>query len=173
MRPGPQLVGSAVPVRRRVLGLVGWLALSLVVSAVGGLASLGAQDFYAQLARPDWAPPASVFGPVWILLYLMMAVAAWLVWRVGGLAAQRIALGLYLLQLLPNVLWSWLFFAWQRGGWAFADIVLLWGLIVATVLAFWRVRPLAGALLLPYLLWVSFATALNYAVWVGNPALLG
>jgi tryptophan-rich sensory protein len=102
-----------------------------------------------------------------------MGIAAWLVWREGGWRRQRGVLGLFVLQLAFNALWSWLFFGWHRGALAFADIVLLWLLIVATVIGFWRVRPLAGALLLPYLAWVGFATALNYAVWHLNPSTLG
>jgi len=102
-----------------------------------------------------------------------MGIAAWLVWRTGGFRASRSALTLFLVQLAVNALWSWLFFAWHRGGLAFADIVLLWLLIVATIVSFWRVRPLAGALLIPYLLWVSFAAALNFSVWQLNPRVLG
>ena len=114
-----------------------------------------------------------VFGPVWTVLYAVMGIAAWLVWRVGGFRAARTALTLFLVQLAVNALWSWLFFGWQLGGAAFADIALLWVLIVATLVAFWRVRPLAGVLLVPYLLWVSFAFALNYSVWQLNPQVLG
>jgi len=102
-----------------------------------------------------------------------MGIAAWLVWRTGGFRANRSALTLFLVQLAVNALWSWLFFAWHRGGLAFADIVLLWLLIVATFVSFWRVSPLAGALLIPYLLWVSFAAALNFSVWQLNPQVLG
>ena len=101
-----------------------------------------------------------------------MGFAAWLVWRVGGFAPARIALTLFLAQLAANALWTWLFFAWQEGALAFAEILLLWALIVCTVVAFWRVRPLAGALLLPYLAWVTFATALTFATWQLNPQLL-
>ena len=155
------------------LGLVGWLALCLAAGALGAVASMDAANFYGQLARPAWAPPASIFGPVWTVLYVLMAVAAWLVWRIGGFAHARVALVLFLVQLAVNSLWSWLFFAWHRGGSAFLDIVVLAGLIVATCIAFWRHRPLAGVLLLPYLGWVLFATALNFAVWRANPALLG
>jgi tryptophan-rich sensory protein len=103
----------------------------------------------------------------------MMAIAAWLVWRRGGFRANRIALSLFLAQLVLNALWSWLFFAWHLGASAFADIVILWVLIIATLISFWRVRPLAGALLIPYLLWVSFASALNYSIWQLNPQVLG
>jgi benzodiazapine receptor len=157
----------------RILGFAGWFAVSFAASAVGAVASIQAKTFYGQLAQPSWAPPSSVFGPVWTILYALMAVAAWLVWCSGGFRVHRNALFLFVSQLILNALWSWLFFAWHRGGWAFADIVLLWVLIAATINSFWRVRPLAGALLIPYLLWVSFASALNYSVWQLNPRILG
>jgi tryptophan-rich sensory protein len=158
---------------RTILGLAGWLLVSFVAAAVGGLASARAGTFYQQLSRPDWAPASSVFGPVWTVLYIVMAVAAWLVWRERGFAGARTALGLFLLQLLANALWTWLFFAWRQGALAFGEILVLWILILATMAAFWRVRKLAALLLLPYLAWVSFATALTYAVWQRNPAILG
>lgn len=159
--------------QRQILGLIGWLVVSFAASAVGAAASIQARSFYSQLAQPAWAPPPWVFGPVWTVLYVLMAIAAWLVWRSGGFRTNRIALSLFLVQLALNALWSWVFFAWQRGAWAFADIVLLWLLIVATLVFFWRVRPLAGALLIPYLLWVGFASFLNYALWQLNPQVLG
>lgn len=158
---------------KQVIGLSGWLLLSFAAAAIGALASIQAATFYRQLAQPSWAPPASVFGPVWSLLYALMGIAAWLVWREGGWRRQRGVLALFAVQLAINALWSWLFFGWHRGALAFADIVLLWLLIVATVVGFWRTRPLAGALLLPYLGWVSFASALNFAVWHLNPQILG
>ena len=158
---------------KNVWGLFGWLVVCFAVSAIGAIASVQARAFYGELVQPEWAPPGAVFGPVWTTLYAMMAVAAWLVWRSGGFAQHRAALVLFLVQLGVNGLWSWLFFAWHQGAAAFADIILLWVLIVATLVAFWRVRPLAGALLVPYLLWVSFAGALNYAVWQLNPQILG
>lgn len=156
-----------------VVGLVGWFAVSFAAATLGAIASVDAKSFYGQLTQPAWAPPAWVFGPVWTTLYALMAVAAWLVWREGGFRAHARALTLFLVQLAANALWSWLFFAWHRGGTAFAEVLVLWLLIVATLVAFWRVRALAGALLVPYLLWVSFASALNYATWQLNPALLG
>ena len=159
--------------QKQILGLIGWFIVSFAASAIGAIASMQAKSFYGQLAQPSWAPPASVFGPVWTVLYALMAIAAWLVWRSGGFRANRTALSLFGVQLALNVLWSWLFFAWHLGAWAFADIVVLWGLIVATVICFWRVLPMAGALLIPYLLWVSFASGLNYSVWQLNPNLLG
>lgn len=158
---------------KQIVGLVGWLILSFAASAVGALASVRAASFYQQLAQPSWAPPASVFGPVWLVLYALMGIAAWLVWREGGWRRQRTALAFFVVQLAVNALWSWLFFAWQHGAIAFANIVVLWLLLLVTITAFWRVRPLAGALLLPYLAWVTFAAALNYAVWQLNPQVLG
>jgi benzodiazapine receptor len=157
---------------KQIVGLIGWLLLSFATAALGALASVQAASFYQQLAQPSWAPPASVFGPVWSVLYALMGVAAWLVWREGGWRRQAGVLGVFVLQLALNALWSWLFFAWRHGALAFADIVLLWLLIVACVIGFWRVRPLAGALLLPYLCWVSFAATLNYAVWHLNTQVL-
>ena len=157
----------------QVFGLAGWIVLSFAAAAIGGLASARAGDFYQQLSRPDWAPPASVFGPVWSALYLLMGVAAWLVWRERGFGGARAALGLFLVQLLANALWTWLFFAWRQGALAFGEIIVLWILIVATLIAFWRVQKLAALLLLPYLGWVSFAALLTYAIWRRNPHLLG
>jgi tryptophan-rich sensory protein len=159
--------------QNRIAGLVVWLIVSFIAAAIGGAASIQAAPFYTQLVRPAWAPPPSIFGPVWTVLYGMMGIAAWLVWSAGGFRAARSALILFLVQLAFNTLWSWLFFGWQRGALAFADIVLLWALILATLVAFWRIRPLAGALLVPYLLWVSFAAALNYSVWQLNSQVLG
>lgn len=156
----------------QTIGLLGWLALCLAVAALGARASITAASFYGELTRPAWAPPGSVFGPVWSVLYLMMAVAAWLVWRERGWSAARAALTLFIVQLAANALWSWLFFAWRKGAWASAEIVVLWALILATVVSFWRIRPLAGALLLPYLAWVSFATFLCITIWRLNPGAL-
>ena len=158
---------------KQIAGLLGWLALSFVAAAVGAIASKEAPGFYGQLSLPGWAPPASLFGPVWSLLYALMGIAAWLVWRAGGFCRNRAALALFLLQLAVNATWSWLFFAWHRGGMAFVDILLLCVLVVATLLSFWRVRPLAGVLLVPYLLWIGFAAALNFSVWRLNLQVLG
>ena len=157
-----------------IAGFVGWLAVSFVAASIGSAASIRAGSFYSQeLVRPEWAPPPDLFGPVWTILYALMGIAAWLVWRSGGFRAARAALTLFLVQLALNALWSWLFFGWHQGALAFADIVFLWVLIVGTLIAFWRISALAGALLIPYLLWVSFATALNYSVWQLNPQILG
>lgn len=157
---------------KQTLGLLGCLALAFATAAIGAVASIRAAEFYGALTRPTWAPPAALFAPVWTTLYALMALASWLVWREAA-PTRRTALTLYIVQLALNALWSWLFFAWHRGAMAFAEIVVLWIFIAATVRAFWRVRPLAGALLLPYLAWVSFATFLCFTVWRLNPAALG
>jgi tryptophan-rich sensory protein len=157
---------------KHILGLISWLSLSFATAIIGAIASANAGVFYQQLARPAWAPPAWLFAPAWSLLYLLMALAAWLVWKARGFQGASSALKMYLLQLLVNALWSWLFFAWHQGALAFLEILLLWALILATLVAFWRILPLAGILLLPYLAWVSFAAILCFSIWQLNPRLL-
>ncbi len=153
------------------VGLSGCLLVTFATAAVGAAASLDAASFYGQLNRPAWAPPAGVFGPVWSVLYTMMGVAAWLVWRTAD-ARRRSALVWYGLQLVANALWSWLFFGWRLGALAAGEVLLLWALIVVTALAFRRLSGVAALLLLPYLLWVSFAAVLTWSVWQRNPGLL-
>jgi tryptophan-rich sensory protein len=148
-------------------GLLGWLVTAFLAAAVGAIASADAASFYAQLSKPAWAPPAWVFGPVWSVLYALMGVAAWLVWRSPG--STRMALALFAAQLVANALWSWLFFAWHRGALAAVEVLFLLALIAATVVAFWRASRLAAVLLVPYLLWVGFAAVLTWAIWQGNP----
>ena len=158
--------------RASIIGLLGWLALVLLAGGLGAVASVDAASFYAQLNKPAWAPPAGVFGPVWSALYVLMAVAAWLVWREPDQPPRGTALAVFVVQLAVNALWSWLFFAWHQGAWAFADVLLLLALLMATVVLFRRVRPLAAWLLWPCLLWVAFASALTWAVWRANPGVL-
>lgn len=157
---------------QQLAGLVAWLALAFAAAAVGAVASVQAASFYSQLARPSWAPPPSVFGPVWSALYALMAIAAWLVWRQPTDERRTLPIALFAAQLAVNALWSWLFFAWHLGAGAFVDVLVLLALIVATIIAFWRVRPLAGILLLPYFAWVGFASALTWSVWQSNPGVL-
>ena len=153
---------------RSWLGLIGSLMVSLAAGAVGALATAEARAFYAGLVKPAWAPPVWLFGPVWTTLYVMMGVAAWLVWRQAGWSGAAGALSLFVAQLVCNALWSWIVFAWRSGALAFTEILLLAALIVATMLAFARVRTLAAVLLLPYLAWVGFATALTWTLWRAN-----
>lgn len=148
---------------RSALALAAWLALVFAAAAMGGFFLPG--DWYARLQKPAWNPPNWIFGPVWTALYMIMAVAAWLVWKRGGFAGQRVALSLFLIQLLFNALWSPLFFGLRHPALAFVDILLLWLALLGTVITFWKALPLAGALLVPYLAWVTFASALNFALW--------
>ncbi|MDZ4701396.1 MAG: TspO/MBR family protein [Rhodothermales bacterium] len=159
--------------RAQALGLAGWLAGSFVTAAIGGLASVRAAVFYNEIIQPPWAPPAWLFGPVWTILYILMGTAAWLIWRKHGFRGAATALTLFVAQLCANALWTWLFFAWRQGPLALAEIIVLWLLIAATIGAFWRLDRIAALLLAPYFAWVTFATALNYALWRLNPALLG
>lgn len=156
---------------RQSLMLIFLLVVTYTVAAIGSIASISAQTFYQQLMQPSWAPPAWLFGPVWTVLYTLMAVAAWLVWR-STHPNKKQALILYAVQLVFNGLWSWLFFAWSMGGLAFAEILLLWCLILFTMVCFWRCNKVAGALIAPYLAWVSFATLLNGWLWQANPGVL-
>ena len=154
------------------LGLLGWIGITAAAAALGSAAAANSREFYEGLQRPSWAPPGSVFGPVWTVLYLAMAVAAWMVWRARNFIGARVALFLFLVQLLLNALWTWLFFAWHQGALAFIDVVLLWVAVAMTMNLFRRVRPMAGTLLIPYLAWVSFAAVLTYVLWKANPGVL-
>ena len=137
------------------LGLL--LLLTASAALIGGVASVRAADFYRQLSKPEWAPPPGVFGPVWSVLYLLMAIAAWLVVRARGWRDAWPAMTLYFIQLVSNALWTWLFFRWRLGSIALLEILVLWCLVLLTIGAFWRTQRLAGLLLLPYVAWVSFA----------------
>lgn len=140
---------------------------TFLAAFAGSAASIQAGDFYGALAKPTWAPPASVFGPVWTLLYLMIAVAGGVAFSSGGSNVRSLA-GLFLIQLALNALWSWTFFRWESGLGSMITIIALWVSILATMIGFWRVSSIAGALLLPYFAWVSFAAALNMAIWKLN-----
>lgn len=157
----------------QAIGLVGWLLVTFAAAAVGGLASANSGEFYRELVRPSWAPPGWLFGPVWSVLYAIMGIAAWFVWRAQGFTGARQALLIFIGQLVANALWTWLFFVWRLGGAAFVEILILWGLILVTTILFWRVSRIAGALLIPYLAWVSFAAALTLSTWRLNPEMLG
>lgn len=152
---------------RAVLGLCGWLLACFAAASLGALFMPG--EWYATLRKPAWNPPGWLFGPVWSALYTMMAVAAWQVWKRGGFVAQRRPLTLFLAQLVLNAAWTPLFFGLHRPGLAFAEILLLWLAIAATLVAFWPVSRTAAGLLAPYLAWVSFAAVLNGTLWRLNP----
>ena len=147
-----------------LLVLAGWILITFCAALAGMLSPPG--DWYASLNKPSWNPPGWIFGPVWTALYLMMAVAAWLVWRRDR---WRQPLGFYLMQLLLNAAWTPVFFGAREIGWALVVIIALWVAILLTLLAFLRVSKPAGWLLMPYLAWVSFATILNFTLWRMNP----
>ncbi len=150
-------------------GVIGLAVAILICFGAAGLGSLfttpSIGGWYLTLRKPAWTPPNWVFGPVWSLLYLSMAAAAWLVWRKSGMSGARLALVLFAVQLLFNVFWSAIFFSAHMPGVAFAEIVLLWLMILATTVSFWPVSQTAGWLMVPYLVWVAFAAALNYSIW--------
>jgi uncharacterized protein YbjT (DUF2867 family)/tryptophan-rich sensory protein len=154
---------------RQLANLLFFLVICFGAAGIGAaLTAVSVRDWYQTLSRPAWTPPDWVFGPVWTTLYFLMAIAAWLVWRRTGWSAGRTALGLFALQLVLNVAWSGLFFTLRSPGFALVDIVLLWAAIAATLWSFGRVSTLAASLFVPYLLWVSYATALNWAIWKMN-----
>jgi len=149
---------------RSLLALAGFVVVTFCAPLAGMIAPPG--DWYATLAKPEWNPPSWIFGPVWTVLYLMMAVAAWVVWKRDG---WRRPLWFYSGQLLLNAAWTPVFFAAHQIGLALVVISALWLAILGTLLAFWRVSKPAGWMLVPYLAWVSFAAFLNYTLWRMNP----
>ena len=152
--------------RRALLGLAVSVAAVLAVSVIGGLVTAGSiEGWYRALAKPSFNPPDWLFGPVWTALYLMMAWAAWRIWRTAGLAGRgRTALLLYAAQLALNLGWTLLFFGAQQVGWALAELIVLFIAILATAWAFARIDRLAAWLLVPYAAWVVFAGLLNAAI---------
>ena len=146
------------------------LVVALVL--VAGAAAFGGRfrpdEWYRALDKPAWNPPNWIFAPVWMLLYAAMAVAAWVAWRSGAGIWRTVGLSLWLTQLIANAAWSWIFFGRHRPGWALLDIAVMFVLILATLLAFFRLSPVAGWLMVPYLAWVAFAGCLNAALWLRN-----
>ncbi len=148
------------------IGLVVFLVVCFAAAGIGGAVTAPKIDnWYATLAKPAWNPPDWVFGPVWSALYFCMAIAAWLVWRQGGLVAAATPLAWFTTQLVLNLCWSCLFFGLQEPGVAFFEVLLLWAAIAVTMVAFWRRSAIAGLLLAPYLAWVTFASVLNCVIW--------
>lgn len=149
--------------------LILFIAIVLSVEFLGGwFTQIGLVDWYPQIQKPSWTPPNWLFGPVWTLLYLLMAVALWLVWRAPTSRPKKRAYWLFGAQLFANLIWSALFFSLNCPLCALVDILLLWLLIVATMVSFHSIRPLATYLLIPYLIWTSYAVALNGAIWQLN-----
>lgn len=169
-----ELEAVAMPeIRSALPSLVLALLVAYCAAAIGGCATaIGLPEWNPSLAKPSWTPPNWLFGPVWTLLYTLMGLASWLVWREDSArvdpGARRAALGLYAVQLALNALWSWLFFGWGMLLASAVEVVLLFVLIALTILAFAKVRRAAAWMLLPYLAWVGFASALTIAITVLN-----
>ncbi|MDZ4734718.1 MAG: TspO/MBR family protein [Rhodospirillaceae bacterium] len=166
-----ELPNNPIPRHRRtgwraVAGLAGFVLLCLAVSAIGGWFTAQSVDgWYQTLAKPPFNPPDGVFAPVWIALYISMGIAAWLVWRRAGFTGARRALGLFLIQLALNLLWTIFFFGLKAPGLALIEILLLLAAIAGTIRAFAPIDRTAAWLLVPYLAWVAFAALLNGAIW--------
>jgi tryptophan-rich sensory protein len=145
------------------LACAGWISFSMAAAAAAFLWPV--DGWYASIAKPSWNPPNWIFGPVWTTLYILIGVSAWRVWRTGAFGRDRTTLALFLVQWAFNFAWSGCFFGMRSPGLALIEIACLWALIAVLIARFWRHDRAAAMLLVPYLLWVSFATALNAAIW--------
>ena len=155
--------------RGDIAGLAVFLALCFAVSALGGLATASTVGtWYQGLEKPFFNPPNWIFAPVWTVLYVLMAIAGWRVWRVSNGEARETALSMFALQLALNLIWSFLFFGLQRIDLALVDIILLLLAIAAMIALFFPIDRLAARLLVPYFVWVAFAAALNASLWLLN-----
>jgi tryptophan-rich sensory protein len=160
-----------MPRTRSFVSLIAFLVIVFLAAGIGGLATAqgnGGGSWYDALDKPAGTPPSWVFGPVWTVLYILMAVAAWRVWQVSGLRAARWSMVLFFVQLALNATWSVLFFGAHEIGWAFVELVVLWVAIASTLAAFLSHSGLAAGLFAPYLLWVSYAGWLNLRLWQLN-----
>lgn len=153
-----------------IAGLLFWLGLCYLIALIGAQVSpgIGPSEWYESIQKPGWNPPSWLFGPVWTSLYTMMGIAAWLVWKNNGWSGARPALVLFLIQLVLNGAWSWIFFGAQSPGWALIEILILLTVILFTTRLFFKYSRAAGWLMVPYILWVSFATVLTGAIWWMN-----
>ncbi len=147
--------------------------ISIFIAQAAGLigsvfTASSVRDWYLVLTKPSWNPPSWIFSPVWITLYTLMGIAAALVWKKKDLPGAKLALGIYGIHLIFNALWSILFFGFKNPGLAFGEIIILLILILIITVLFWRINPVAGLLMLPYIAWVSFASYLNYTIWQLN-----
>ncbi len=143
--------------------LLGFIAACFFAALTGALFRPG--DWYERLAKPTWRPPNRLFAPVWTVLYFTIAISGWLVWREAGFAGAALPLAIYALQLVLNAAWTPIFFGLHRPDLGFLDIVLVWLSIIVMIALFFPIHTVAALLLLPYLAWVTFAAALNFAIW--------
>ncbi len=149
--------------QKSVLGALGALVLAFGAAFVGS--RFPVDEWYTSLTKPPWNPPNWLFGPVWSVLYLLMAVSVWLVWRKEGVSGAILPLSVFLIQLILNAAWSWLFFGLHEPVFALIEILGLWLAILVNIILFWRMSSISGILLVPYLAWVTFAAFLNYTLW--------
>jgi tryptophan-rich sensory protein len=152
--------------------LIAWIMGTSLAAISGAVTAKESGAFYAMMQKPSWAPPAWLFGPAWTLLYILMGTAAWRVWRDAGFRGAKVELACYALQLALNMAWSYFFFVRRTGLGATIEVVCLWLSVAVTLVLFWRRDQIAGVLFVPYLAWVTFATALTVSVWRRNPTLL-
>ena len=151
---------------KQAIGLIVFIVVCLGAGGLGAIATTPEIDgWYKTITKPTWNPPDYVFGPVWTTLFITMAIAGWLVWKPAGFKAVMVPLSLFGIQLVLNVAWSWVFFGLHQPGWAVIEIIVLWAVIVATTVTFFRSSKVAGWLMVPYLAWVSFAALLNAAIY--------
>jgi tryptophan-rich sensory protein len=162
-----QIRNKKLPPMQMALYLLGFLVVTFTISAIGGFITSGSvSTWYPMLTKPPLIPPPWVFAPVWTTLYTMMAIAAWLVFVKAGFKQAKTSFQLYFIQLVFNLGWSIIFFGLKCPFAAFVHILLLWGFILATIISFFRISKLAGVLMIPYLLWVTFASYLNVGIWL-------
>ena len=151
---------------KQAIGLIVFIVVCLGAGGLGAIATTPEIDgWYKTITKPTWNPPDYVFGPVWTTLFITMAIAGWLVWKPAGFKAVMVPLSLFGIQLVLNVAWSWVFFGLHQPGWAVIEIIVLWAVILATTVTFFRSSKVAGWLMVPYLAWVSFASVLNFVIW--------
>jgi tryptophan-rich sensory protein len=155
--------------QKRWVPLALFLVLAFAAAGIGALATTtGIEGWYATLQKPSWNPPRALFGPVWTVLYVLMAVATWQAWNTGEGGQARRTVSLYSAQLTLNALWSVLFFGLHRPDMAFVEILILWAVLLVILFRYWRIKKAAAWLWMPYVLWVTFAAVLNGTIWSLN-----
>ena len=150
----------------KLLPVILWIFISFIPAIVGGFFKPG--SWYLEIIKPEWTPPGWIFGPVWFLLYLIMGISASIIWKLKNTYNIMLPIVFFIIQLILNALWSWIFFGRHELLYSVIDIVVLLIMIIVTIILFYRINKKAGLILLPYLLWVGFATVLNYNIWLLN-----
>ncbi len=155
--------------RSKLIAAILCILLPLIVGSLSGLATVSSlSNWYAFLNKPSFNPPDYLFGPVWTVLYFVMGISLFLIWKSPTGKFRNQSLTIFIIQLLLNFAWSFIFFYFRQTGWAFVDIIMLWSLIVYMILIFYKINRTAALIQIPYLLWVSFASVLNAAIWILN-----